>query len=174
MGDFGCGDVGWTPFMKINGDKIKINPRINSLLIQENVKKRQRGWAKSAGFPWKTSRGACLSSPRGSLEQTFTYILLKIRKWKLYFFFNLNFRVHSITIPSFGATEVLTTLTFRRQYWLWLTREKVTDQLENIHLQDLPRYEDRQSAQIHCHQQAGRLSPLPYHWWEIPQHLSGS
>ena len=80
MGDFGCGDVGWTPFMKINGNKVEINPRINSLLIQENVKKRQRGWAKSAGFPWKTSRGACLSSPRGSLEQTFTYILLKISK----------------------------------------------------------------------------------------------
>ena len=27
MGDFGCGDGGWTPIMKINGNKVTISPR---------------------------------------------------------------------------------------------------------------------------------------------------
>ena len=86
MGDFGCGDGEWTPTIKIKGNKIKINLRINSLLIQDSGKKRQRGWAKSAGFPWKTSGVARLSSLSGSLEQTFTDILLKVRKQKLYLY----------------------------------------------------------------------------------------
>ena len=122
MGDFGCGDGEWTPTIKIDGNKVKTNLRINSLLIQDSGKKRQRGWAKSAGFPWKTSRVARLSSLSGSLKQTFTDILLKVRKQKLYIYIYVNFRVHSITIPSFGGTGVLTTfqearlaLTFKRQ-----------------------------------------------------------
>ena len=51
MGDFGCGDGGWTPIMKINGNKVKIRLRTNSLLIHDGEEKRQMGWAKSAGFP---------------------------------------------------------------------------------------------------------------------------
>ena len=27
MGDFGCGDGGWTPIIKINGKKVTISPR---------------------------------------------------------------------------------------------------------------------------------------------------
>ena len=114
---------------------------------------------KICGFSLKDVKSRLLVFTEREPGTDFHLYLIEDKKIKIvFFFFNLNFRVHSITIPSFGATEVLTTLTFRRQYWLWLTREKVTDQLENIHLQDLPRYEDRQSAQIHCHQQAGRLS----------------
>ena len=60
MGDFGCGDGEWTPTMKINDNKVKINLRINSLLIQDSGKKRQRGWAKSAGFPLKNVKSRSL------------------------------------------------------------------------------------------------------------------
>ena len=118
--------------MRINGNKVNINLRINSLLIQDSGNKRQRGWVKSAGFPWKTSRVARLSSLSGSLEQTFTDILLKIRKQKLYFIYiyiyiyiYVNFRAHSTKILSFKGTEVLTTfqearmaLTYKWQSYL--------------------------------------------------------
>ena len=172
MGDFGCGDGEWTPTMKINGNKVKINLRINSLLIQDSGKKRQRGWAKSAGFPWKTSRVARLSSLSGSLEQTFTDILLKIRKQKSYLYIYMSISEYiPLRFPVLEEQECLQPS--RRQDWLWLTRDKVTDKLDHILLQDRSWYEDRQSAQIYSHQQAGRLSPLPHRWWEIPQHLIG-
>ena len=41
MGDFGCGDGGWTPIMKINGNKVKNNLLRNSLNRQ--IKRR---WVK--------------------------------------------------------------------------------------------------------------------------------
>ena len=41
--------------MKINGNKVKIRLRTNSLLIHDGEENRQMGWAKSAGFPRKTS-----------------------------------------------------------------------------------------------------------------------
>ena len=80
--------------------------------------------AKSAAISLKKRQGskrvACLPSLSGSLEQAITEILLKMKIQIL--FFVINFREHSITIPSFGATEVLTTfeearlaLTYKRQ-----------------------------------------------------------
>ena len=125
MGDFGCGDGEWTPTIKINGNKVKINLRINSLLIQDSGKKRQRGWAKSAGFPWKTSGVALFTEWQPGTD--FYWYLIESKKTKIvfiyiYIYIYVNFRVHSITIPSFGGTGVLTTfqearlaLTYKRQ-----------------------------------------------------------
>ena len=84
----------------------------------------------------------------------------------------INFRIHSLRFPVLEEQKCLQPS--RRQYWLWLIRDKVTNLLDHTLLQNLSRYEDRQSAQIHCHQPAGRHSPLSYRWWEIPQHLKGS
>ena len=48
VGDFGCGDEGWTPIMKTNRNKVAIYLRRNSLLIQYSGYKRQRGLTKSS------------------------------------------------------------------------------------------------------------------------------
>ena len=74
-------------------------------------------------FPEETSRivKSCLFAlAEGELGRAITEILLKMKTQIL--FFVINFREHSITIPSFGATEVLTTfeearlaLTYKRQ-----------------------------------------------------------
>ena len=96
---------------------------------------------KICGFSLKDVKSRLLVFTEREPGTDFHLYLIEHKKIQIvFFFFNLNFRVHSITIPSFGATEVLTTFQ------------------ENILPQGLPRYEDRQSAQIHCHQQAGRLS----------------
>ena len=72
------------------------------------------------------------------MEQAITDILLKI---KIKNFLIFHFRAHFITIPSFGATELLTTFQEAR---LALThKRRTTDLLEHILLQDLSRYEDR-------------------------------
>ena len=53
MGDFGCGDGGWTPIVKINGNKVTTYPPRNSLLIKEGGEKRQ-GMGEIYGyFPGK-------------------------------------------------------------------------------------------------------------------------
>ena len=49
MGDFGCGDGGWTLIMKINGSEVKIHLRANSLMRE----KRQGGWQNLRLFPWR-------------------------------------------------------------------------------------------------------------------------
>ena len=112
----------------------------------------------SSRFNWispsgKTSRVAHLSSLSGSLDQTFTNILLKII---VFFFFMYISEYFPLRFPVLAEQKCLQSS--RRRDWLWLTRDKVTDVL------DLSWYEDRQSAQIYCHQQAGRLSPLPDRW----------
>ena len=57
MGDFGCGDEGWTPIMKTNRNKVAIYLRRNSPLIQDSGDKRQRGLAKSAAVSLKNVNG---------------------------------------------------------------------------------------------------------------------
>ena len=41
MGDFGCGDGGWTPIMKINGNKVTISPRRKFIEDTEKVDGRK-------------------------------------------------------------------------------------------------------------------------------------
>ena len=53
MGDFGCGDGGWTPIMKINGSKVKNHSLRNSLKRQ-----RKSRWVKY---------GCCLLRQRSSV-----------------------------------------------------------------------------------------------------------
>ena len=48
----------------------------------------------------------------------------------------------------------------RRADWPRLARDKVTDLLENALLQDPPRYEDRPSNELHCHQQVRQFIAL--------------
>ena len=48
----------------------------------------------------------------------------------------------------------------RRQDWLWLPGDQVTYLLEHTLLQDLPRYEDRSSAQVYFDQPARQLTVL--------------
>ena len=88
----------------------------------------------------------------------FHLYLIEDKKIKIvFFFFSIEISEYfPLWFPVLEQQKCLQP--FRRQYWLWLTRDKVTNQLENILLPGLPRYEDRQSAQIHCHQLAGRLS----------------
>ena len=42
MGDFGCGDGGWTPIMKINGSKVKNNHLLRNSLHRQ----RKSRWVK--------------------------------------------------------------------------------------------------------------------------------
>ena len=60
------------------------------------------------------------------------------------------------------------------QEWLWLTGNKVTNLLENTLLQDLPRYEDWTTTQVHLYQQDSELFVFIDRWREIPRHLTGS
>ena len=61
MGDFGCGDGGWAPIMKINGNKVKINPRINSLLIQKVERSGKEDGQNLRVFPERRQESlACL------------------------------------------------------------------------------------------------------------------
>ena len=48
----------------------------------------------------------------------------------------------------------------RRRDWVRRTRVKATHLLEHILLQDLSRYEDQSTAQVHCRPQAGSLHSL--------------
>ena len=174
MGDFGYGDGGWTPIMKINGNKVTIYPRRNPLWRKDSGEKGQRGWAKSAASSLMkhhgSSRVARLSSLSRSLEHAITEILLK-RKIQILFFLYISEYI-PLQFPVLEQQKCLQPS--RRQDWLWLTRDKVTDLLEHTLLQDLPRYEDWSSAQVHCHPQARQLTVLTDRWWEIPCHLTGS
>ena len=38
----------------------------------------------------------------------------------------------------------------------------------------MPRYEDQPTVQVHCHQEAGKLSLLSDRLWKIPRNLIGS
>ena len=49
---------------------------------------------------------------------------------------------------------------YSRSDWVRLTRDQATNLLEHILLQDLSRYEDWPTDQLHCHQQDGQLSVL--------------
>ena len=60
------------------------------------------------------------------------------------------------------------------QEWLWLTRNEVTNLLENTLLQDLPRYADWSTTQVHLHQQDSRIFVFIDRWREIPRHFAGS
>ena len=60
------------------------------------------------------------------------------------------------------------------QEWLRLTRNKATNLLENTLLQDLPRYEDWTTTQVHLYQQESELFVFIDRWREIPRHLPGS
>ena len=174
MGDFGCGDGGWTPIMKINGNKVTIYPRRNSLLKKDSGEKRQRGWAKSAAASLMKRQGSSRVARLSSLREAWNMLLLRsYRKWtcKFYSFLQISGYI-PLRFPVLEGQKCLQPS--RRQDCLWLTRDKVTNLLDHTLLQNLSRYEDRQSAQIHCHQPAGGLSPLSYNWWKIPQHLKGS
>ena len=57
--------------------------------------------------------------------------------------------------------------------WVRRTGIKATHLLEHILLQDLSRYEDQPTAQVHCHLQAGGLSPLTDCWWPILRQSMG-
>ena len=91
MGDFGCGDGGWTPIMKINGNKVTIYPRRTPLWRKDSGEKGQRGWAKSAASSLMkhqgSSRVARLSSLSRSLEHAITEILLRTKIQILFFLY---------------------------------------------------------------------------------------
>ena len=91
VGDFGCGDGGWTPIMKINGNKVTIYPRRNPLWRKDSGEKGQRGLAKSAASSLMkhqgSSRVARLSSLSRSLEHAITEILLKTKIQILFFLY---------------------------------------------------------------------------------------
>ena len=89
----------------------------------------------------------------------FHWYLIENKKTKIVFYIYTSISEH-IPVRFSVLKEQKCLQPSRRQDWLWLTRDKVTYKLDHILLQDLSWYEDRQSAQIYCHQQAGRLSPL--------------
>ena len=62
----------------------------------------------------------------------------------------------------------------RRSDWAWRARDEATDLLEHAFQEDLPRYEDRQSNQIHCYPQGRQLSVFTDSWWKLPRHLTES
>ena len=78
---------------------------------------------KICGFSLKDVKSRLLVFTEREPGTDFHLYLIEHKKIQIvFFFFNLNFRVHSITIPSFGATEVLTTfqeailaLTYKRK-----------------------------------------------------------
>ena len=97
MGDFGCGDGGWTPIMKINGNKVTIYPRRNSLLKKDSGEKRQRGWAKSAAASLMKRQGSSRVARLSSLREAWNMLLLRsYRKWtcKFYSFYKFQGTFH--------------------------------------------------------------------------------
>ena len=79
---------------------------------------------KICGFSLRDVKSRLLVFTEREPGTDFHLYLIEDKKIKIVFsfFVNLNFRVHSITIPSFGTTEVLTTfqeailaLTYKRQ-----------------------------------------------------------
>ena len=63
---------------------------------------------------------------------------------------------------------------FWRWNWVWPARNKATQLLEHILLQDLSRYDVRPAAQVHCHLKASRLSVFTDRWRKISQYIPGS
>ena len=89
----------------------------------------------------------------------------------------LNFNVCKITgnlSLQFHAVEQQRNLQrWRRKDWVWHTRDQVTNLLEHILFQDLPRYEDWPAAQLCFHNEASWLPALTDCWRAIPRHLIG-
>jgi len=107
-----------------------------------------------SGFHWETSTNRSANKETMNLDSCFLAAHLSLR---------------FLTLEQLRKLQPC-----RRRDWLRHTRDWVTNLLERILHQDLPRYENRPWNQIYRHNQASQLFVLIDRWQAMPPHLSGS
>ena len=90
----------------------------------------------------------------------------------IYLFNSILYSKHFATIPPVEQQRNLQS--WRREDWVRHTGNKVTNLLEQIFLQDLPRNEGWPAAQLYCHKYAGQFFVFVDRWRAISKDLTGS